>query len=93
MIPFAILLLTVLGFGALCASRERHQRDLFGRQFRHSRNRLLRIAGWTGIVLALLLAIAALGAAVGLITWTGFLSLGALTSVAWLNRANARGKI
>lgn len=87
MIYFLILVFTIGGFAALCASRERHQPGLFGHKLSSLRGRVLRVTGWGSIGLSLFIA-TRLGWALGAITWAGALSLGALLSVLMLTRAS-----
>jgi len=90
MIHFPILIWVITGFAALCASRDRHQRDLFGRPLTQRQSHALRIAAWISIALSFLLAIVGVGWVLGVIIWIGYLSVGALVSVTMLNRATAR---
>ncbi|WP_447765108.1 DUF3325 domain-containing protein [Sphingopyxis panaciterrae] len=87
MTHFALLLLTGFGFACLCASVARHQSTLFGCALPMQRNRMLKIAGWTMLALATVIACAALGPGYGLIEAFGFASVGGLAAMGLLSRA------
>jgi len=73
----ASLALCVFGFTALAVAMERHQEDLFGRPMVPATARSLRIAGWATLLLALAVAVRAQGWALGLVSFSGYTSLGA----------------
>lgn len=69
--------LCVLAFACLAMAVERHQPMLFGAPLERARARVLRGAGWTGLLVALWLAVAARGWALGLVWYSGSTSLAA----------------
>jgi len=82
-------LAALLAFGCLALSMERHHRDIFHKHPSRSKRRGLRIAGWMGLTLSFILAIAAWGAAIGGILWFGLLSLAAAITLLAVNRFSA----
>ena len=70
-----VFTLSLAAFAALALAMERHQDDLFGRPLPASRTRALRLAGWAGLLLALVVAVRAEGWGLGLVTLSGHTSL------------------
>lgn len=70
-----IFLLSLLGFAALALATERQQEIHLGRTLSASGTRRLRIAGWTGLLLALGVAVGSQGWAMGLVSYSGHTSL------------------
>ncbi|MGJ7579414.1 DUF3325 domain-containing protein [Variovorax sp. RHLX14] len=64
-------------FAGIALAVERQQEELFGRALSIATTRLLRIAGWTGLMLAFAVAVRAQGWAFGGVAWVGHLSLAA----------------
>ena len=62
-------LFSFAGLAALCLAMDKHFNDLLERKPRGRQLQLLRIAGWALLALALLLAVAAQGLALGLVQW------------------------
>jgi hypothetical protein len=71
------LLVCVVAFAALAAATDRHQRTFFARAVSPRRARGLRIVGWAGLALALWIAVAHQGWALGLVHYSGQTSLAA----------------
>lgn len=90
MIHLLLLVMATAGFGLLCLSRERHQRDLIGRKLRKGTGNCVRRAGIALLALAFLLAGDRLGWAVGPLEWFGLSSMGAVMTMALLSRRSAR---
>ena len=84
MIHLAVLALAAAGFLSLCAANPRHQRDLTGRTFFSRQARAVRWSGWAALAVALVVAVTGLGAAHGVLVWTGALSLGAALAIGLL---------
>lgn len=68
-------LLSLLGFAALALATERQQEIHLGRALASKATRCLRIAGWTGLFLALSIAVGSQGWAMGLVSYSGHTSL------------------
>lgn len=86
MIHFLLLLLATAGFGLLCLSRERHQRDLIGRKLPMQTGHYARWSGVAILAIAFLLAGSRLGWGVGTLEWLGLASVGAVLTMALLSR-------
>lgn len=71
------LILCVPAFACLALAMERHQAMLFGAALALMATRALRVAGWLGLLVALWLAVAAQGWALGLVWYSGCTSLAA----------------
>ncbi|QGZ65760.1 DUF3325 domain-containing protein [Paraburkholderia acidisoli] len=88
------LILCVPAFVCLALAMERHQRLVFGAALSRVAARTLRVTGWLGLVVALGLAVAAQGWALGLVWYSGCTSLAAGVVYALLivyeRRATAR---
>ncbi|CAD6517830.1 hypothetical protein LMG27952_00906 [Paraburkholderia hiiakae] len=76
MLVFA-LMLCVPAFACLAMAMERHQETLFGALLSAAASRVLRCAGWSALFVALWLAVAGKGWALGLVWYSGCTSLGA----------------
>ena len=72
-----VFALCLAGFTGIALAVERQQEELFGRALSASATRLLRIAGWTGLLMAFAVAVRAQGWAFGSVAWFGHLSLAA----------------
>lgn len=72
-----LFVLGVLAFAALALAMERHQDDLFGRALALRTTRLLRIAGWSAMVLMLFAAVRGQGWGLGLVSFSSHTSLAA----------------
>jgi len=90
MIHLLLLFLTTAGFGLLCLSRERHQRDLIGGKLGKRTGNSVRWSGIAILAAAFLLASDRLGWAVGSLEWLGLSSMGAILTMALLSRRSAR---
>ncbi len=93
MIQLLILACAAIGFACLCAAMPRHHSAMAGRKLGTVEARTIRIAGWTGLIIALLVAIGVFGAAYGVLVWIGHLTAGAALTILWLtlrNRQSAR---
>ncbi|OWT73560.1 MULTISPECIES: DUF3325 domain-containing protein [unclassified Achromobacter] len=77
MIHLWTLLISVAAFAALAFAMDRHQEDLFGRALSARVTRLLRILGWTGLLLALWVIVGRQGWGLGLVSYSGCTSLAA----------------
>ncbi|WP_225784762.1 DUF3325 domain-containing protein [Xenophilus sp. Marseille-Q4582] len=71
------LLLCVPGFAALALAMERHQEDLFKAPLSPARTKLLRLAGWALLLLALVLLVRTRGWSLGLVSFSGHTSFAA----------------
>jgi hypothetical protein len=85
-IHFLLLLLATAGFGLLCLSRDRHQRDLIGRKLPTRTGHYARWSGIAILAIAFLLAGSRLGWGVGTLEWLGLASVGAVLTMAVLSR-------
>lgn len=68
-------LLSLLGFAALALATQRQQEAHFGRPLAPRATHYLRIVGWTGLLLALVVAVVTQGWAMGLVSYSGHTSL------------------
>ena len=75
--PVFALMLCVSAFACLALAMERHQETLFGARSSAAASRALRCAGWCALLVALWLAVAGQGWALGLVWYSGCTSLGA----------------
>ncbi len=92
MMDLLAFLLCIGAFGALALAMERHQQAIFGVSLPRSRTRLLRAAGWLGLVLALWILVAHRGWALGLVHYSGQTSLAAglvYGALIWRERRHA----
>ncbi|MBE8718742.1 DUF3325 domain-containing protein [Cellvibrio polysaccharolyticus] len=90
MLLLLIFLLCSLGFMALAAAMERHQRQLGITPVNASASHLWRCAGIGCLALALALSMWRDGWAVGMVVWTGALTLaGMVTALLLTWRSNA----
>lgn len=80
--PYLLLALlgVVAGMAALALGMERHHRQVFGRAPGAGRRLLLRGGGWLLLALALLPCALGWGATMGIVLWTGLLSVGVLVT-------------
>lgn len=90
MIHFLLLVLAIAGFGLLCLSRERHQRDLIGRKLPTRTGHYARWSGLAILAIAFLVAGIRLGWGVGTLEWLGVASVGAILTTAVLSRRSGR---
>ncbi|AJK49525.1 DUF3325 domain-containing protein [Burkholderia plantarii] len=74
---FVMLMVCVAAFACLALAMERHQQTVFRRALAAAPARVLRVAGWGGLLAALWLVVAARGWALGLVTYGGMTSLAA----------------
>ena len=65
------------GFGALALATERQQHALFGQLLAPRATRVLRLAGWSALILALYVIVQAQGWGMGLVSYSGHTSLAA----------------
>ncbi|WP_322028360.1 DUF3325 domain-containing protein [Paraburkholderia sp. J76] len=75
--PMLALLVCVPAFACLAAAMERHQEMLLGARLSAAASRVLRCAGWCALLVALWLAVAGEGWALGLVWYSGCTSLAA----------------
>ena len=75
---------SILGFGCLCAAMARHQKDMLGRTLPSPVQQRFRKAGFTLLLVALVIDMTGLGTAYGAIAWFGHLTTGAVMVVASL---------
>ena len=71
------MLLCIPGFAALALAMERHQEDVFKAALSPATTRLVRVAGWALLLLALLLLVRTRGWSLGLIAYSGHTSFAA----------------
>lgn len=90
MIHLLLLFLATLGFGLLCLSRDRHQRDLIGRKLSGRTANHIRRGGISSLISAFLLAGYSFGWAVGTLEWLGVSSAGAVVTMLLLARRTRR---
>ena len=69
--------LCLAGFTCIALAVERQQEELLGHALSAAATRYLRIAGWTGLLMAFAVAVRAQGWAFGSVAWFGHLSLAA----------------
>ncbi|MBN3724985.1 DUF3325 domain-containing protein [Burkholderia sp. Ac-20379] len=72
-----MILVCLAAFACLALAMERHQDTVFGRPLAAVPTRVLRWAGWIGLLLGLWLTVAVRGWAIGLATYSGVTSLAA----------------
>ena len=84
MIHILAICAAILGFGCLCAAMARHQKDMLGRTLPVPVQQRFRKAGFTLLLVALVIDMAGLGTAHGAIAWFGHLTVGAMMAVATL---------
>jgi len=72
-----VLLISLLGFGALALAMDRHQRNVFRYRLTTRVTRSLRLFGWSLLALALAVAVQGQGLALGLVSYSGHTSLAA----------------
>jgi hypothetical protein len=77
MMSVIALLLCAPAFACLALAMERHQETMFGAPLRHAQSRVLRGCGWCGLSVALWLAVASKGWALGLVWYSGCTSVAA----------------
>lgn len=77
-----VFLFCLAGLGALALAMDRHHADALGRDPAPRARRLLQLGGAAALLLALALAIAQAGFAMGSTDWSVQLSLGALAATA-----------
>ncbi|KAB0597608.1 DUF3325 domain-containing protein [Cupriavidus gilardii] len=77
MMDLLAFLSCIVAFGALALAMERHQQAIFAALLPPLRTRLLRAAGWLGLLLALWLLVAHRGWALGLVHYSGQTSVAA----------------
>ncbi|MCA7082455.1 DUF3325 domain-containing protein [Cupriavidus sp. DB3] len=83
--------LCIAAFGALALAMERHQQAVFDVLLPRSRTRMLRAAGWLGLLLALWVLVDHRGWALALVHYSGQTSLAAgLVHVALIWRERRR---
>ena len=75
--PVFALILCVPAFACLAVAMGRHQETLFGERLPAAVSRILRCAGWCMLLVALWLALAGNGWALGLVWYSGCTSLAA----------------
>lgn len=76
---------TFPGMAALAFAMDRHHAQLTGVDVPLRRRQCLRVTGGVLLVLALLPCLGAWGSTVGVVAWLGFVSLGALGTVATIS--------
>jgi len=64
-----VTLLCYIGFTALCLSMSRHYGDLFGGSLSIIRGTVLRLSGWTALLLSLWIALVSQGLGQALVQW------------------------
>ncbi len=92
MMDLLAFLLCLAAFGALALAMERHQQAIFAASLPRPRTRLLRAAGWLGLLLALWLLVAHRGWALGLVHYSGQTSVAAglvYGALIWRERRHA----
>jgi hypothetical protein len=72
-----VWVLCVAAFACLAMAMERHQEMVLGASLTATASRILRCAGWCVLLIALWLAVAARGWALGLVCYSGFTSMAA----------------
>ena len=78
MTVLAALALSLGGFAALALSQGKHRRDLLQARPARPRSLALRTAGWILLSLSLGVCMDGLGVSVGIVFWTGLLTVAAL---------------
>ena len=73
----AVLLLSLLAFGALALATDRHQKIVLERRLAPTITQAVWIAGWGALILALFAAVRGSGWALGLVAFSGYTSLSA----------------
>ena len=75
--PVFALIVCVPAFACLAMAMERHQEALFGARLSATVSRVLRCVGWCALLIALWLAVAGKGWALGLVWYCGCTSFAA----------------
>lgn len=91
--PLIGLLLCVAGFASMALAMSKHQREVLGRVQGPGRQMALRLGGWGLLCLALWLCLETWGVSIGLVSWTGLLTVAAIVVVltlTYLPRAAGR---
>lgn len=78
MMALAALLLTVGGFACMALSMQKHYRQVFPAEPSRRGARIRRIAAWLLLGASLVPCVVGEGAAVGVVLWTGILTMSAL---------------
>ncbi|MBY8822800.1 DUF3325 domain-containing protein [Sphingomonas colocasiae] len=78
------LVLALSGFALLALSLAKHHRDLIGGMPSRTAERRLRTGGWLLLSVSLTSCIAADGLSIGLVLWSGTLTIAALAVVAMI---------
>jgi hypothetical protein len=76
-----VTLLCYLGFMALCLSMTRHYGELLHARLGLKRSRLLKLLGWSALVLSAWVAVSVEGWGMGLVQWFAALMASALALV------------
>lgn len=87
-----ILISGYVGFGLLALAMERHRRTLLpgSRPWMVRTRHLLRLGGVLCLALSLAVCVRILGAAVGIVGWTGVLTVGAMLVMGQISYREAR---
>ena len=85
MMDLLILALAVAGFAVLALSMDKHHRDLFQARPTRLRRLSLQTAGWLVLGLSLAVCVDGFGVSIGIVFWTGMLTVAALAVAAALS--------
>lgn len=77
MIHLGILIISLVGFGLLALSMDRHQEHVFRRALTTSTSRALRWGGWLALLAALTVSVRGYGWSLGLVAYSGHTSAAA----------------
>ncbi|ALM86206.1 DUF3325 domain-containing protein [Bordetella sp. N] len=77
MIHALTLLISLAAFACLALAMARHQEDVFGHELTPRVTRILSVAGWAGLLLALWVIVGRQGWGLGLVSYSGCTSLAA----------------
>lgn len=72
---FLTIALTIIGFGMLSISMDRHAKQVFGHPPQHHIRHLRTACGWSALTLALWPAIHAYDVSIGISVWFGVLAV------------------
>lgn len=73
------------GMAALSLGMDKHYAQVWAGSLKPLQQKLLRVAGWSLILLALVPSVTGWNATVGIVTWAGMLTLGAIAFVLLLS--------
>jgi hypothetical protein len=77
----APLLLSYLGFAALCCAMRRHRKEVFDDTYQPLNETVCRVCGWSALTLSLVPCVFLWPGSVAIVAWLGILSMAAFVQV------------